>query len=157
MTHIFQPLDFMINSWAKTFVKEKYAAWYALQITAGLEESLSVDEIDVKTLLKTTKPLHTKWVMNLYDEITSERGKEIVLNGCKTAGVLDTVEIGSAKLKCLDPFNSRDPLGRDAIRFEDDFKFPEEDNPGVSERYKPDSDGEYVLNEERNAFDAIAV
>ena len=157
MTHIFQPLDFTINSWAKTFVKEKYAVWYALQVTAGLEESLAVDEIDVKTLLTTMKPLHIKWAMNLYDEITSERGKEIVLHGCKTAGVLDTVEMGSTKLKCLDPFNSIDPLGRDAISFEDDIKFPEEDNPGVNERYESDSECEYVLNDERNAFDAIAV
>ena len=35
MTHIFQPLDFTITSWAKKFIKEKYAVWYASQVTAG--------------------------------------------------------------------------------------------------------------------------
>ena len=73
MTHIFPPLDLSINSWAKKFRKEKYAVQYASQITAGLEEGLAVDEIDVKTPLTAMKPLHAKWIMNLYDEITFEK------------------------------------------------------------------------------------
>ena len=28
MTHIFQPLDLTVNSWAKKFKKEKHAVWY---------------------------------------------------------------------------------------------------------------------------------
>ena len=43
--------------------------------------------------------------MNLYKEITSEKGKEVVHNGWKAARTLDAVEVGPAKLKCLDPFN----------------------------------------------------
>ena len=81
VTHIFQPLDLTIDSWAKNFLKERYATWYALQITVGLEKRLAVDEIDVKTPLAVIKLLHTKWVMNLHDKIISEKGKEIVLNG----------------------------------------------------------------------------
>ena len=61
-------------------MKEKYAARYASQIATGLEKGLAVDEIDVKTPLTTMKPLHAKWIMNLYDEITSAKGKKIVLN-----------------------------------------------------------------------------
>lgn len=38
------------------------------------------------------KPLHVKWVMNLYDEIISEKGKEIVLNSWKFARILDATE-----------------------------------------------------------------
>ena len=90
-------------------MKEKYAVRYASQITAGLEKSLAVDEIDVKTPLTTMEPLHAKWIMKLYDEIASEKGKEIVFNGWKAAGILDAVEMRSAKLKCLGPFNDIDP------------------------------------------------
>ena len=42
--------------------------------------------------------------MNLYDEMTSEKEKEIVLNGWKAAGILDVVEMASTKLKCIRPF-----------------------------------------------------
>ena len=45
MTHIFWPLDLTVNSWAKNFMKEKYAVWYASQITVGLEKGLAIDEI----------------------------------------------------------------------------------------------------------------
>ena len=74
MTHIFQLLDLTVNSRAKTFMKEKYAVWYASQIIVGLERGrLAVDETDVMfSTLTTMKPLHAKWIMNLYDGITSE-------------------------------------------------------------------------------------
>ena len=49
MKHTFQPLDLTFNSWAKEFMKVKYAASCESQIEAGLEKGLAVDEIDVKT------------------------------------------------------------------------------------------------------------
>ena len=36
--------------------------------------------------------------------MTSEKGKEIVLNGWKAAGITDAVKMGSAKLKCIRSF-----------------------------------------------------
>ena len=138
-------------------MKEKYTAWYASQIPADLEKGLAVDGIDVKTPLTTMKPLCEKWAMNLYDEITSGKGKEVVLNGWKAARILDPVEIGSAELKCFDPFNDIDPLGGDFISFEDDFQFLQEGNSDVNERYESDLDDEYVLDDERNAFNVIGV
>ena len=44
------------------------------------------------------KPLHAKCDMNLYDEITLENGKGIVLNGWKAARILGAVDMGSTKL-----------------------------------------------------------
>ena len=36
-----------------------------------------------------------------------EKEKKIILNSWKAARILDAVEKGFAKLKCLDPFNDR--------------------------------------------------
>ena len=138
-------------------MKEKYAVWHASQITAGLEKGLTVDKIELKTPLTNTKPLHAKWVMNLYNEIISEKRKEIILNSWKTPGILYALEMGSTKLEYLDPFNDIDPFGGDSVSFEDDFQFREEGNPDGNERYESDSENEYVLDDERNAFDAITV
>ena len=77
------------------------------------------------------KPLHAKCDMNLYDEITSENGKEIVLNDWKAARILGAVDMGSTKLQCLEPFNDIDSLGGDSFSFKDDFQSPEEGNPDV--------------------------
>ena len=89
-----------------------------------MEKGLTEDKIDVKTPLITMKPSHPKWIMNLYDKITSEKGKEIVLNVWKAARILDAMEMGSAKLKFLGPFNKIDPPGGDSVSFEDIFSSP---------------------------------
>ena len=70
------------------------------------------------------KPSHAKWIMNLYDKITSEKGKEIALNVWKAAGILDAMETGSAKLKFLEPFNEIDPPDGGSVSFEDIFSSP---------------------------------
>ena len=44
--------------------------------------------------------------------------------------------MGSATLKCRDPFSDIDRLGGDSISFEDDIQFPEEGNPVVNERIR---------------------
>ena len=72
-------------------------------------------------------------------------------------GILDAVEMGTTKLKCLNPFNDIYSLCGDSISFDDDIQFPKEGNLDVNERCKSDSDDEYVLDDERYAFDAIAV
>ena len=95
-------MDLTVNSWAKKFMEEKYVVWDASQIPAGLKKGLAVNKIDVKTPLTTMKLLHAKWIMNLYEEMTSKKVKEIDLNGWKAARILDAVEKGSTKLKRLD-------------------------------------------------------
>ena len=91
--------------------------------------------------------------MNLHDEITSEKGKENVLNCWKAATILDAVEMGSAKLKCFDPFYNIDLFRGNSISFKNDFQFPEESNPDVNERYESIQ----MQNMFRMTFDAIIV
>jgi hypothetical protein len=156
MTHIFQPLDLTVDSWAKKFMKEKYAVWYSSQIKAGLEKGIAIDEIDVKTQLTVVKPLHAKWLIEMYNEVTTEKGKEIIINGWRAAGILDAVKMGSVDLQCLDPFHDVDPVsGRLTAFSQINLQFPGAGDDNVNERYENESDSEdeYFLDEEANAFD----
>ena len=45
MTHTFQPLDMSTNGWAKTFMKNKFALWYAEQIQIQLNDGVPLDEV----------------------------------------------------------------------------------------------------------------
>ena len=45
ITNIFLPLELMVNSSTKKFMKEKYTVWDASKIPAGLEEDFTVNEI----------------------------------------------------------------------------------------------------------------
>ena len=49
------------------------------------------------------KPM-PQWIIELYNELTSFSGREVVVNGWKEACSYDAIEMGSAKLPPLDPF-----------------------------------------------------
>ena len=66
MTHLFQPLDLTVNSWAKNFMREKFAEWYASQIREGLDSGKDLEDIEVKTPLSVMKPMHAQWIIELY-------------------------------------------------------------------------------------------
>ena len=104
MTHIFQPLDLSTNGWAKTFMKNKFALWYAEQIQIQLNDGVPLDEVSVKFLLTTMKPLHAKWLIELYNELSSEACRDVIISGWRQSGILDAIELGSRRLPSLDPF-----------------------------------------------------
>ena len=50
------------------------------------------------------KPLHAKWLSELYHYINSSGGQEITRNGWLRAGVTDAIKVVSSKLTSPDPF-----------------------------------------------------
>ena len=56
------------------------------------------------------KPMHAKLLIDLYNEFTSAKVQEIVINGWKASGINDAVEMGSTELPPLDHFAEIDPL-----------------------------------------------
>ena len=110
MTYIFQPLDLTVNMPAKSFFKRKFAQWYSSQIQRGMESRNNSDEIEVKLNLTTFKPLHAAWIMELYDLMTSNRGKSVIKKGWKASGIIGVIESGLANLPSIDPFADMDHL-----------------------------------------------
>ena len=104
MTHIFQPLDLSTNGWAKTFMKNKFSLWYAEKIQMHLNYGVPLEEISIKFLLSTLKPLHATWLIELYNELSSEAGRDVIISGWRQSGIIDALELGSASLPTLDPF-----------------------------------------------------
>ena len=76
MTHLFQPLDLTINSYAKNYLKRKLNGLYTDQVYQQYEEKKEIEGIDVKLRLTTLKPLHAEWMTELYNHFKSKyRGK----------------------------------------------------------------------------------
>ena len=110
MTHIFQPLDLSGNAFAKRFTKDKFNKWYTDQVIRQMDQSKDVQEINIKLRLSILKPLHTQWMTDLYNRMTTEEGNAVIKAGWGAAGIADAIEIGVANLPSLDPFNVIDPL-----------------------------------------------
>ena len=95
MTQLFQALDLTVNKHCKSYLKQLFSEWYAQQIECQLSLGKKVQEI--KICLTTLKPLHAKWLIEYYNEITSENGSSVIINGWKAAGIYDAIKAGSSR------------------------------------------------------------
>ena len=110
MTGLLQPLNLTVNGCVKKYYKSKFNHWYMSEITKQMDDGKSVEEVDVKLQLTRLKPLHAEWLTELYNHMTTQEGKDIIMSGWKSAGILQAIRTGSANLERLDPFSDIDPL-----------------------------------------------
>ena len=71
MTHVFQLLDLTVSKFAKNFMKGMFSTWFSISL--GLEVSVELDDIEVDYRLSVLKPLHAKWLVELYNNIHVQR------------------------------------------------------------------------------------
>ena len=110
ITQLFQPLDLTVNKHCKSYLKRLFSEWYAQQIENQLSLGKKVEEIKIEFRLTTLKPLHAKWLVEYYNEITSENGSSVIINGWKAAGIYDAIKARSSGLQSIDPFEDISPL-----------------------------------------------
>ena len=97
MANLFQSQDRTVNDSAKTILKNKFTEWYISSICKQIEEGKSIEDIDIKLKILILKPLHTKWIIELDDYMTSEEGCKIISNGWKAAFITEVIEQGKKK------------------------------------------------------------
>ena len=110
MTDLLQPLNLTVNGYAKKYCKTRFNHWYISEITKQMDDRKSVEEIDVKLQLTKSKPLHAEWLAELYNQMTTKEGKDIIMSGWKSTGIPQAVRTSSVDLESLDPFSDIDPL-----------------------------------------------
>ena len=86
-------------------------------IQTGLHNGLQLERIEVKMPRTIMKPFYDRWLIELNNTMTTDRGKgkEAIISGQKEASECDATEIVSSKLPSLDPFN--DILANGECRF----------------------------------------
>ena len=112
MTTDFQVLDLIVNKWVKGIVMEKFNKWLAETLRKELDAGKSLDEISIKFKLMAMKPLHVKWVINLFNQLSSFERKKVILAGWKASGISDALERGLAGFSgsFVDAYYEIDPL-----------------------------------------------
>ena len=112
LTYLFQPLDVQggPNGYVKRMMKKKCSTWYANEITKAMDAGEELEAIEIPLKLSIIKPLHAKWFIEMFNEMTSEIGRAVCLKGWVVAGIKGAVEKGLTNLNDLDPFNDCDPM-----------------------------------------------
>ena len=91
-------------------MKGMSSSWFSRQISLGLENDVELSDIEFDYRLLVLKPLHPKWLAELYNHMYTDEGKEIVAKGWKKAGIFDAIKFGSSGLPSFDPFADICPL-----------------------------------------------
>ena len=110
MTKYYQPLDLTVNGFSKKHLKGRFAEWYSQQVSLQLETGINIEYVSVKLLLSTLKPLNAGWIIDFYNIMASNQGKEVILSGWLKSGITDAIKLGLSNLPPIDPFNDIDPL-----------------------------------------------
>ena len=110
MTNHLQPLDLTVNGYVKRFMRAKFNSWYSSQLRRQLDEGKQLQDIDVPLCLSILKPFHAEWLVDFYSHMTTTAGRNIILSGWKSAGIMEALQAGTDGLESLDPFHNIDPL-----------------------------------------------
>ena len=147
LTYLFQPLDVQggPNGYVKRMMKNKFTLWYANQIDQALEAGESLESIDVSLKLSIIKPLHAKWIMEVYNHMTSAAGKPICLKGWQVSGISEAVCKGLKEMAHIDPFHDIDPLTE--TQCQDENVLLHEREMYIQDAVEDDSDSEYEDND----------
>ena len=119
----------------------------------ALDEGKDIKDIEISLKLSIVKPLHAKWLIEIYNHMTSSEGRGVCLKGWKVAGILDAAEKGLDGLPNLEPFHDIDPLGTsDSLKEVDANESETERNMYISSFVDDNEESEYE-DEDRNIFD----
>ena len=105
MTNFFQPLDLTVNGAAKRFAKKEVITYYSAQVQQQLEGGTNLEDINFDLRLSVIKPLHARWLVNMYNFFTQPNGRKVILKGWKKAGVAGLLD-NTTLLSPEDPFET---------------------------------------------------
>ena len=92
------------------FMRAKFNSWYSSQLRRQLDEGKQLQDIDVPLRLSISKSFHAEWLVDCYNHMTTTAGRNIILSGWKSAGIIEALQVGTDGLELLDPFHYIDPL-----------------------------------------------
>ena len=98
LTNLFQPLDLTVNKAAKVFTRYQYSEFYRLEVEKQLSNSVSPHDVDVKRKLTTLKSIHAGWIVQMYENFKTEKGKSIILNGFRKSGITEALGMINVEL-----------------------------------------------------------
>ena len=166
MTNHLQLLDLTVNGYVKRFMRTKFNSWYSSQLRQQLDEGKQLQDIDVPLHLSILKPFHAKWLVDCYNHMTTTAGRNIILSGWKSAGIMEALQAGTDELELLDPFHNIDLLIEQEGKRNLIFSATANQIAVLKSKYQPeipDNSGgdesewenEDDVNFTRNAFDAF--
>ena len=81
MTHFFQPLDLTVNACAKQRMRKEFVTYYLNAVKQQLDSGKQLEDIEVDFRLSVLKPLHAKWLVELFNFLPLPGARKYLLGG----------------------------------------------------------------------------
>ena len=107
LTHLLSPLDLTVNKSIKLQERQEFTDHFTKTVQRALEENPNIDVADIKLDTRKTvmRPLHARSLCKVHAMFKTDRGKQIILNGWRAAGIVDAVKDARTTVTdILDPF-----------------------------------------------------
>ena len=93
MIHLLQPLDLTANASLKKIVKRGFSKYFSSSIMKVLKEDPTRDVTTIKVDLRLSvlKALHANVMKEAYHFFESLKGKEVMWNGWRAAGITESL------------------------------------------------------------------
>ena len=98
---------------------DKFKKWFIETLRKELDAGKSLDAISIKFKLTTMKPLHVKWVIDMFNQLSTFEGKKVILAGWKASITSDALERGLAGFSgsFVDLYYEIDPFDQGKVHF----------------------------------------
>ena len=84
-----QPLDLSVNKPFKDEMKKRFQEWYAEEVQKQLTSGTAISDVKIDTRTSILKPKSANWLIETLDTLSQK--PEIVINGFRKSGILDTL------------------------------------------------------------------
>ena len=83
LTYLSQPLNGQggPNGYVKRFMKKKFTFWFSDQVIRAFDEDKDIKDVDISLKLSIVMPLHAKGLIEMYNHMTSSKGRDVCLKG----------------------------------------------------------------------------
>ena len=85
-----QPLDISVSKLFKEEMKNRFQAWYSEEVQKQLTSRTAVPDVKIDMRTSVLKPKSANWLIAVLDTLSQK--PEIIINGFKKAGILDTLK-----------------------------------------------------------------
>ena len=91
-----------MQNFIRQLIRQFYSKYYADEVKIQLNNGILPINVKVDVKLSTLKPMHAKWLLELYDKMQSK--SNMIIKGFQRAGIYDAISMDY--LLKEDPFES---------------------------------------------------
>ena len=107
LTHLLSPLDLTVNKSIKLLERKEFTSYFTENVARALQQNPEMDVADIQLDTRKTvmRPLHARSLCKVYRFFATPRGKMIIANGWRAAGITNAVKDARTTVSdLLDPF-----------------------------------------------------